>query len=159
MAVLDLQRPTIPLYVYDNPLAHNDRYFMSPFDRLDPSSQVLRFSSISARLLLHEDEDVLVFRISFWVDQISQPIYTTKVATPNGWNCRMYLAAVNLTIRRQNLVICAPRHILGGTHCSINYIHLLYTLEKRASLELLYNENAFRYIVGGLGMFILSALF
>lgn len=161
--MLDLQRPAIPIYVYRDPIGQNGASLMTPFDVSDPSIEVHRFSSISARVADEEKVNdkpdgageatamvqVQEFKISFWVDEDAHCIFSTRVAAPLGWSSRMYLAAINITIRRQNLVICSPKRILGGTYTTLNYVHSLYSITKEASLKMLQKENSFSYVLGG----------
>jgi hypothetical protein len=71
------------------------------------------------------------------------------VAVPPGWSPRMYLGALRVTIRHHQVVISAPKRILGSTYATLNFVHRMFGFARSQADSILYRENAFRSVFGG----------
>jgi hypothetical protein len=144
----------VPLYMFDHPIG-----LMSP-NSLRGSFSIpqqvfeenkIYFSSISSSLSHHiEGSDFFYYiKISFWIDSSATPVHSVSVPIPNSWTPRIYLAALNISIRRQKLLISAPDNTMGSSLPRLNEVHWLFAQPTHLSLRMLDGKHAFGQVNGG----------
>ena len=156
-AVLDLTpSPLVPIHVAGQELPNGSSppYSFNSISSPDllNSSPFTWFNSVSIACTGCEgagSEGVIIFRVSFWVEEESSPKYATHVAAPFGWTPRLYGAALNLSIRKYKVVVCYSKHLFGCTRTLLNTVNSMFCCSTCAVIHYLRSENAFRYVRGG----------
>jgi hypothetical protein len=159
-AVIDYCPSSYKAYVYDEVIAADGSSTVLPLDRSSNTTKIQRFTSMSVEDSHTGDErntgevdagprGCTRFLVAFWVDETHQPCYQVHLNVPGDWTPRLYLAMMNLTIRKYQCIISSPKKVLGGYTQTLNSVHWLFHRHVPYVMHLLSEEHAFRFIYGG----------
>jgi hypothetical protein len=158
--VIDYSPTSYKAYVYEEVIGDDGSSTVLPLDRSPNTTKIQRFTAMSVEESHTRDDrnkepvdagprGCIRFLVSFWVDETHEPCCQVHLNVPGDWTSSLYLAVMNLTIRKYQCIIISPKKVLGGYTETINSVHWLFHRHVPYVLNLLHKEHAFRSIYGG----------
>jgi hypothetical protein len=97
-----------------------------------------------------EDPNYLELSIAFYPSDDNQPPKSdVRVIMPCSWTPKMYLSALNKSIRKHTIILLESIEIGGRFYCTINELQWLFTATEEATHSLLICSASYIRVSGG----------